>query len=56
MVPEKGNKKFKALGCSPKESPARRAAGLMQPREEEVGEEKWEGWNLNLPVVSVTLY
>ena len=29
MVPEKGNKNIKELGCSPEESPSRGTAGLI---------------------------
>lgn len=29
MVPEKGNKKIKELGCGPEESPSRGTAGLI---------------------------
>lgn len=43
MIPEKGTKKSKGLGCRPKESPSKQKAGLIQPRGKEAGKDTWKG-------------
>lgn len=50
MVPEKGNKKIKGLGCGPEESPSGGTAGRIEPGAKEAGKEKWQGRSLHLPI------